>query len=78
MDDNIRFTEEEMELLMLGLPSRNTEEYRAMQDLLDDYDLLGIALRMEEIKLKKQKIAKLQKEVDKLIEELPCVLKDKV
>lgn len=78
MDDNIKFTEEEMELLMLGLPSRNTEEYRAMQDLLDDYDLLGIALRMEEIKLKKQKIAKLQKEVDKLIEELPCVLKDKV
>lgn len=78
MDDNIRFTEEEMELLMLGLPSRNTEEYRTMQDLLDDYDLLGIALRMEEIKLKKQKIAKLQKEVDELIEELPCVLKDKV
>lgn len=78
MDDNIRFTEEEMELLMLGLPSRNTEEYRTMQDLLDDYDLLGIALRMEEIKLKKQKIAKLQKEVEQLIEELPCVLKDKV
>ena len=78
MDDNIRFTDEEMELLMLGLPSRNTEEYRTMQDLLDDYDLLGIALRMEEIKLKKQKIVKLQKEVDELIEELPCVLKDKV
>lgn len=78
MDDNIRFTDEEMELLMLGLPSRNTEEYRAMQDLLDDYDLLGIALRMEEIKLKKQKIARLQKEVDQLINELPCVLKDKV
>lgn len=78
MDDNIRFTEEEMDLLLQGLPDKNTQDYKFMQELLEDYNLFGLALRIEEIRYKKAKIKRLQSEIEQLIEELPSVLKDKI
>ena len=78
MDDNIRFTEEEMDLLLQGLPDKNTQDYKFMQELLEDYNLYGLALRLEEIRYKKVKIKRLQDEIEQLIEELPSVLKDKI